>query len=240
MTSDHDGNLALELRDVSSGYGEVTVLRNISMRVPAGSIHCVLGPNGAGKTTLLKTVSGQLRPSAGSVHLDGTDVTREPSFQRANRGLCHIPEGRGIFRNLTVKENIRLYVPPGASVDEAVERAAASFPIIGARLNQRAGTLSGGQQQILAMTRAYLCNPRLVLVDEASLGLAPLVVDEIFAFLEEVAAQGCSLLIVDQFVERALNFASQAYVLNRGEIVFAGEPAELREGDVFARYLGAA
>ncbi len=229
---------ALELHDICSGYGTTTILRNVTLDVPAGGIHCVLGPNGAGKTTLLKTVSGLIRPSSGSTHLNGIDVTSQPPHRRTALGLCHIPEGRGIFRSLTVRENIRMQVPPGRDHSGAEARAAASFPVLGERLDQIAGTLSGGQQQMLALVRAYLSNPRLVLVDEASLGLAPLVVDEIFDFLARLAAEGCALLVVDQFVERALALATHAYVLNRGEIVFSGTPAELRDGDLFARYLG--
>ena len=236
--SDHARPPALELHEVCSGYGSTTILRNVTLEVPAGAIHCVLGPNGAGKSTLLKTVSGLIRPSAGSVSLNGVEVTHQAPHQRTAAGLCHIPEGRGVFRSLSVRENIRMHVPPGRDHADAIERAAAAFPVLGERLDQSAGTLSGGQQQMLAMARAYLSSPQLVLVDEASLGLAPLVVDEIFGFLEQLAREGCALIIVDQFVDRALNMASHAYVLSRGEIVFSGTPAELRDGDVFARYLG--
>jgi branched-chain amino acid transport system ATP-binding protein len=232
--------LALELRGISGGYGHTTVLRGIDMQIPAGAIHCVLGPNGAGKTTLLKTVSGLLKPTSGSVHLEGHNVTAEAPNRRTRRGLCHIPEGRGIFRSLSVRENIRLQVLPGVDVADAVERAAAAFPILGQRLDQRAGTLSGGQQQMLAMTRAYLSSPKLVLVDEASLGLAPLIVEEIFEFLQQIAAQGAALLIVDQFVDRALALSAHAYILNRGQFAFSGSPDEVRDADVFAQYLGAA
>ena len=142
-----------------------------------------------------------------------------------------------MFRSLTVRENLRLQAKPGTE-DEATARCIAAFPILGERLGQVAGTLSGGQQQMLAMCRAYARSPRLVLVDEASLGLAPIVVDEIFAFLMAIAAEGSSLLIVDQFVSRALAMASTAYLLARGEIAFAGTSAELRDGDMFQRYLG--
>lgn len=230
-------DLALELRGVSSGYGHTTILRNVDLQVPAGTVTALLGPNGAGKTTLLKTVSGLIKPSAGSVHLGEADVSSFAPNKRVAMGLCHIPEGRGIFRSLTVKENLQLQASAGEEV-AAQERAIAAFPILGERLNQRAGTLSGGQQQMLAMARAYARDPKLILVDEASLGLAPLVVDEIFSFLHEVTTKGASLLIVDQFVVRALNMASRAYVMNRGEIVFSGTPAELQQGDMFARYLG--
>jgi len=237
VTETVDTEFALELRNVSSGYEDVTVLRNVDLSVAAGSVTALLGPNGAGKTTLLKTASGLIRPISGTVHLHGVDISSLPPNKRAKMGLCHIPEGRGIFRSLTVRENLQMQAAPGDD-EGARERSIMAFPILGERLSQRAGTLSGGQQQMLAMARAYARNPRLILVDEASLGLAPLVVDEIFSFLQQVTAGGSSLLIVDQFVARALSIATEAYVMSRGEIVFKGAPSELQQDDVFARYLG--
>ncbi|MCW2751030.1 MAG: branched-chain amino acid transporter ATPase [Aeromicrobium sp.] len=228
---------ALELRSVVSGYGNTTVLRDVSLTVPAGSVTALLGPNGAGKTTLLKTVSGLLRPTAGSVSMDGREVTKLSPFRRTGLGLCHIPEGRGVFRGLTVRENLVMQSKPGTE-EAAIERATEAFPIVGKRLGQLAGTLSGGEQQMLAMARAYVQDPRLILVDEASLGLAPLVVDSIFTFLHRLAESGAALLIVDQFVSRALEMATTAYVLRRGEIVFDGSAVDLRERDVFNDYLG--
>ncbi|HUF99472.1 MAG TPA: ABC transporter ATP-binding protein [Ilumatobacter sp.] len=228
---------ALELRNVSAGYGHTTILRDVNLTVPAGSVTALLGPNGAGKSTLLKTVSGLIKPSSGSVHMDGVNVSKLAPHKRAGLGLCHIPEGRGVFRSLTVRDNLRLQAEPGDE-DAAAERCIAAFPILGERINQTAGTMSGGQQQMLAMARAYARSPRLVLVDEASLGLAPIIVDEIFGFLSTITSEGSSLLIVDQFVARALAMATKAYVLTRGEIVFSGSPEELQEGDVFKRYLG--
>jgi branched-chain amino acid transport system ATP-binding protein len=228
---------ALELRNVKSGYGHTTVLRGVSLEVPAGSVTALLGPNGAGKTTLLKTVSGLLRPAQGTVVMNGDDITRLPPHRRTSLGLCHIPEGRGIYRSLTVRDNLVMQSEKGHE-SEAAERATSAFPILGERLNQLAGTLSGGQQQMLAVARAYVRDPQLVLVDEASLGLAPLVVEEIFAFLHDLAARGAALLIVDQFVTRALNMASRAYVLTRGEITFAGSSEELLARDVFHDYIG--
>ena len=233
------GTFALELRGVTSGYAGTTILRDIDLTVATGSVTALLGPNGAGKSTLLKTVSGLIKPSSGSVHLDGVDVSKLAPNKRAGLGLCHIPEGRGVFRSLTVRDNLRLQAEPGDEA-AAIARCVAAFPILGARINQVAGTLSGGQQQMLAMARAYARSPRLVLVDEASLGLAPIIVDEVFAFLSAIAAGGSSLLIVDQFVARALAMASHAYVLTRGELVFSGTSEELRDGDVFQRYLGGA
>ena len=174
---------------------------------------------------------------SGSVMIDGHDVSSLAPNKRANLGLCHIPEGRGIFPSMTVKENLELQAKPGEQ-SIAIEKGIAAFPILGERLMQRAGTMSGGQQQMLSMARAYTQNPRVILVDEGSLGLAPIVVDEIFSFLAGVAAAGAALLIVDQFVARALALATSAYVMTRGEIVFAGTSAELQRSDVFERYLG--
>jgi branched-chain amino acid transport system ATP-binding protein len=232
------GGDALALQGVHAGYGTTTVLRDVTLRVPAGAVTALLGPNGAGKSTLLRTVSGFVPASSGQVHIGGEDVTRLRPHRRAALGLCHVPEGRGVFRGLSVRENLLMQAGRG-SEQEAVDRAASAFPIIGERLAQRAGTLSGGQQQMLAMAAAYVRNPSLVLIDEASLGLAPIVVDEIFAFLEQRTAEGAALLIVDQFVTRALEMASTAYVLHRGTIAFEGSADELLQGDVFERYLGA-
>jgi branched-chain amino acid transport system ATP-binding protein len=227
----------LELRHVSSGYAEATIIRDVSITVGEGEVAALLGPNGAGKSTLLKTISGLIRHNAGEVLLSGQDVRALAPNKRAALGLCHIPEGRGIFHSLTVKDNLRLQAEPGDE-DAAIERCVAAFPVLGHRLAQQAGTLSGGQQQMLAVARAYARSPRVILVDEASLGLAPLIVDEIFGFLASVTSGGCSLLIVDQFVSRALALASNAYVLSRGEVVFSGPSSELRDSDVFQRYLG--
>ncbi len=237
MTKTTETTTALSMKGITSGYGTTTIVRNIDLTIEAGSVTALLGPNGAGKSTLLKTMSGLIRPMSGSVLIDGQDVSSLAPNKRANLGLCHIPEGRGIFPSMTVKENLELQAKPGEQ-SIAIEKGIAAFPILGERLMQRAGTLSGGQQQMLSMARAYTQNPRVILVDEGSLGLAPIVVDEIFSFLAGVAAAGAALLIVDQFVARALALATSAYVMTRGEIVFAGTSAELQRSDVFERYLG--
>ena len=228
---------ALELRGVSAGYGTTQVLWDVSLTVPAGAAVALLGPNGAGKTTLLRTVSGFLPVTGGDVALRGTPVTRQRPHRRFGAGLCHVPEGRGVFRALSVRENLLLQARKGTE-EEAVERAAAAFPVLGRRMHQRAGTLSGGEQQMLAMAAAHIRRPEVVLVDEASLGLAPIIVDEIFAFLAHLVAEGAALLLVDQFVTRALAVADTAYVLRRGRIVHSGPAAELAEGDVFEHYIG--
>ena len=237
MTKTTETTTALSLKGITSGYGTTTIVRNIDLNIKAGSVTALLGPNGAGKSTLLKTMSGLIRPMSGSVMIDGHDVSSLAPNKRANLGLCHIPEGRGIFPSMTVKENLELQAKPGEQ-SIAIEKGIAAFPILGERLMQRAGMMSGGQQQMLSMARAYTQNPRVILVDEGSLGLAPIVVDEIFSFLAGVAAAGAALLIVDQFVARALALATSAYVMTRGEIVFAGTSAELQRSDVFERYLG--
>ncbi len=227
----------LELRDVVGGYGDTTVLREISLTVPDGSVVALLGPNGAGKTTTLRIASGLLRPRSGSVLLDGQDIARLSPFRRAALGICHIPEGRAIFPSLTVRDNVTVYARRGTEKD-AWDRAVETFPVLGSRRGQVAGTLSGGEQQMLALARAYVVEPRVVLVDEASLGLAPLVVDDIFEFLEKLAARGTSLLLVEQYVNRALALADSVYLLNQGTIVYDGPAAELDEDRIFELYTG--
>jgi len=229
--------IALEVRNVTSGYGHTTVLRDVSLSVPAGSVSAVVGPNGAGKSTLLKTISGLVHPTKGSITLDGKDVTQLRPNRRVRLGLCHIPEGRGIFPSLSVRENITIQCAAGTE-SSGIDRSIEAFPQLGRRLRQTAGTMSGGQQQMLALARAYVQNPKLILVDEASLGLAPLVVDAIFEFLENISARGASLLIVDQFIARALTIATTAHVMRRGSLVFSGSSAELLESDVFQKYIG--
>jgi len=227
----------LELRNVVGGYGDTTVLRDVSLQVPDSSVVALLGPNGAGKTTTLRIASGLLRPRTGAVFLDGDDISKVSPHRRVAAGICHIPEGRGIFPSLTVRDNVVIYSPRGQE-KQAWDRAVETFPVLGSRRRQIAGTLSGGEQQMLALARAYVANPRVVLVDEASLGLAPLVVDDIFAFLEKLAREGASLLLVEQYVSRALALAATVYLLNQGEIVYAGASADLDEAQIFALYTG--
>jgi len=228
----------LELRNISAGYGTGRVLENVDLVVPDGAVVALLGPNGAGKTTLLKVMSGLLRPMSGRVLLDGVDVTGASPFELARSGICHVPEGRGIFPTLSVADNLRLQAP--RSVDRrAVELAAAVFPRLAQRRNQLAGTMSGGEQQMLALSRAYVAEPATVLLDEVSMGLAPLIVDEIFRYLRRIASEGISLLVVEQYVARALELADYVYILNRGRIRFAGEPAEVGDQTVLESYLGA-
>ena len=230
-------DVALRVSGLETGYDGTTVLRDVSLTVPAGEVTALLGPNGAGKSTLLRAVSGFLPASKGSIALFGEDVTKQAAHRRFAAGLCHVPEGRGVFRSLTVRENLLMQARKGEEGD-AIERATSAFRILEERMGQVAGTLSGGQQQMLAMASAYVRNPRLVLVDEASLGLAPFVVEEIFEFLHRITTEGAALLIVDQFVMRALGMATTAYVLRRGEVVYSGSARELADGDLFSHYVG--
>jgi branched-chain amino acid transport system ATP-binding protein len=223
---------------IEAGYGETMVLRGVSLTVPSGAVVALLGPNGAGKTTLLRVASGLLKPIAGTVVLDGENVTAAAPHHLAARGVCHVPEGRGIFPSLTVRENLLLVAcEEGDRV--AFDRATEAFPVLGQRMEQTAGTLSGGEQQMLSLARAYVASPQLMLLDEVSMGLAPKIVEEIFAFLRRVADGGASLLVVEQYVNQALQLADYAYLLYRGRTAFCGEAAELRgDDDVFTHYLG--
>jgi branched-chain amino acid transport system ATP-binding protein len=215
----------------------VEALRDVSIKVETGGLVAILGANGAGKSTLLKTVSGLLRARAGRIALQGDDITTSRAHERAEAGLCHIPEGRGIFRHLSVRENLMIQAHRGEE-EEALERAGEVFPILKKRMAQRAGTLSGGEQQMLALSAAHIRRPSLIVVDEPSLGLAPIIVDEIFAFLKQLSQEGISILVVDQFAVRALEMASAAYVLRKGEITFEGVAEDLRDADLFAQYVG--
>jgi branched-chain amino acid transport system ATP-binding protein len=229
----------LRLDRVSAGYGDTVVLRDVDLVVPSGSVAALLGPNGAGKTTLLRVASGLLRPTAGRVLIDGDDVTGSGAYAMSQHGICHVPEGRGIFRSLTVRENLALFGPAGDE-NEAVELAVEAFPRLGERLGQQAGTMSGGEQQMLALARTYVGKPALVLLDEVSLGLAPIVVDAIFEFLARLAASGTALLLVEQYLSHALELAEYVYVLDRGRISYRGEPSEVDEERVFLEYVGGA
>lgn len=227
----------LKLDGITAGYGDTAVLRDVSIWVPPQSVVALLGTNGAGKTTLLRVASGLLKARSGALSLDGEDATGLSAHGLARRGLCHIPEGRGIFPNLTVRENILVHAG-GRGVNEAVDKAVSAFPILGKKLHQQAGALSGGQQQMLALSRAYVTEPAYVLLDEVSMGLAPVVVDELFEFLGKLAAQGCALLLVEQYIGRALELADYVYLISRGRMEFAGEPGELDSAQLMEQYMG--
>lgn len=227
----------LEVRGLTAGYSGTTVLRAVDLSVPPGRVVALLGPNGAGKTTLLRAAAGLLPVSNGQVVLHGQDVTGQKPHQRNRKGLCLIPEGRGIFPNLSVRENLVLHIPPWKK-NGSFEPALEAFPILKERLGQTAGSMSGGQQQMLALSRCYLADPKVVLLDEVSMGLAPRIIDEIFEALEKLAQTGVSLLLVEQYIGRALSTADHIYLLNRGEIAFSGTPKEINEDELTRRYLG--
>ncbi len=231
----------LELVDVEARYGYVTALRGVSLRVAAGRMVAVLGANGAGKTTTLRAISNTVRKS-GEVVLDGRRITRSAPETIARLGIAHVPEGRGIVGELTVDENLRLgaYARRGGSSKGDRARVLGAFPRLAGRGRQRAGTLSGGEQQMLALARALLARPRLLMLDEPSLGLAPLVVREIFAILARLNEdEGLTVLVVEQNAALALNTCHEACVLEVGRVVVAGESAVLREDESVRRsYLG--
>jgi branched-chain amino acid transport system ATP-binding protein len=231
--------MRLRLEEAHAGYADTTVLRGIDFTVTSGEVAALLGPNGAGKSTLLRVLTGLVPLSAGRLYIDEVPVTAPTVQSLARRGVCHITEGRSIFDALTVRENIRLFSPRHREA-ASLDRATLAFPILGRRLNQVAGTLSGGEQQMLALSRAYVCGPKIVLIDEASLGIAPVVLDEIFRFLSVLARDQVGLLIVEQYVQRALAIAQRAYVMARGALVFDGSAEELGRETAFDHYLGAA
>jgi branched-chain amino acid transport system ATP-binding protein len=231
--------LTLDVSGLRSGYGRTEVLHGVDVRVPAGKAVVLLGPNGAGKSTLLRTIAGLVPTRAGTITLKGESVERRPAHRRAQCGICLIPEGRGIFRRLTVRENLLMHAGKG-SLNEAIDRSVGRFPKLGQRLSQQAGTLSGGEQQMLALARALIQDPQVVLADELSVGLAPVVVDEILEAIAVLESEGRSMLLVEQYVERAVELADYVYIMNKGTMVFVGEPAQCASGAVFERYLGSA
>jgi branched-chain amino acid transport system ATP-binding protein len=216
----------LSVRGLHAGYGPIEVLHGIDLELPAGSLTALLGHNGAGKTTLLSVLAGLMRPTAGTIRWADRDIVPMPPHVRARAGMLLIPERRGIFGDLSVKDNLEVFAH--AHVD-SVSAAAAfeAFPILEKRLDQRAGSLSGGEQQMLAMSRALLQRPRLLLLDEISFGLAPRVTHQLFDVVADLARRGVTVVLVEQYLAHALRLADIAYVLTRGEITFAGEPTEL-------------
>ncbi len=227
----------LTLDSVTAGYGDTTVLRSVDFAVGDGEVVALLGPNGAGKTTLLRTATGFVKPRSGRVAFDGHDVTGHPPHQYSRRGICHLPEGRGIFPSLTVGENLTVQAR-GVSPKQSLADVTELFPILATRLGQTAGSLSGGEQQMLALSRAYLARPKVVLVDEPSLGLAPRVIDRIYEVLARFSARGVSLVVVEQYVQRALALANTVYILSRGKVIHTGKADELGPHEIYQRYLG--
>ena len=227
----------LELSSVRAGYGRIDVLHGVDLRLSAGEVYALLGPNGAGKSTTLAVASGQIVPASGSLLLCGRDVTGVTSDALARAGVCLIPEGRGIFPNLTVTENLRMATFTGTHFNDVQDTVFAQFPRLRERRRQTAGTLSGGEQQMLAMGRALATNPAVLLIDELSMGLAPLIVDELYEHVRRIAASGLSILIVEQFVHEILGVADRAGIMLHGHIVETGTPAQIAD-DLTSAYLG--
>jgi branched-chain amino acid transport system ATP-binding protein len=230
----------LELENVEARYGPVKALHGVSLNVDEGKIVTVLGANGAGKTTTLRAISNTVRRSGGEIRFDGKPLGRGGPESVAKLGIAHVPEGRGTFAELTVTDNLKLgaYTRRG-SVKRDLDEVRAYFPWIDERADQQAGTLSGGEQQMLALARAFMQRPRLLLLDEPSLGLAPLVVAEIFRIVKELNAEGMTVLVVEQNANIALQAADEAYVLEVGKVALSGASAELREHEsVRKSYLG--
>ena len=227
----------LELRDVRGAYGRIEVLHGVDFVVPERSVVALLGPNGAGKTTTLKIASGQMRPTAGCVHITGKHVNGASADELARAGVCAIPEGRGIFPNLTVEENLRMVTFGGASLRDVEQRSYTQFPKLKQRRRQVAGTMSGGEQQMLAMSRALTAQPKLLLLDELSMGLAPVIVEGLFEAVAHLAREGITIVLVEQFARIALPVADYAAIMVNGRVALVGEPADIAD-DVDAAYLG--
>jgi branched-chain amino acid transport system ATP-binding protein len=233
----------LSIENLSAGYSAIPVLKNVSIKVVAGQFVAIVGPNGAGKTTLFKTISGIVRPSAGSITFEGVDLLSIPASQRAHLGIAHVPEGRQVFPSLTVMENLEV----GATTEagrrgwkQNIERIFEWLPVLAERRDQFAGTMSGGQQQMLAIGRGLASSPKLLMLDEPSMGLAPTIADFIFERLIEIRQQsGLTVLLVEQRVAEALESADHGYVLEAGRVVLQGNNQTLRADDRVRRaYLG--
>ncbi len=232
----------LEVKGLHVAYGHVEAVRGVSLSVPEGGFVTLIGPNGAGKTSLLSALAGLVRPAAGTVHLAGRDVTGLPAHAAVAAGISLVPEGRAILGRMSIEENLRLAGElrrPRAEVGPAVEEQLRRFPILGERRAQPAGTLSGGQQQMLAFARALVARPRILLLDEPSMGLSPLLVQQIFEMVRAIHREGTTVLLVEQNARLALSVTEHAYVLERGRVVFEGPSAALAEDPrVRAAYLG--
>ena len=231
---------ALEVRDLRSGYGRVEVLHGVDLVVPRGSVVALMGPTGAGKTTLLNTVAGFVPATAGCVHVAGLHVNGVAPETFAKAGVCSIPEGRGSFPNLTIRENLRVFSHASSRSLSEVEAAAfANFPRLAERRSQLAGTLSGGERQMLSMCRAFVSDPALLLLDEISMGLAPIIVSELYEKVGQLAAGGIAILLVEQFAAAAMKVADYAAVMRQGRIETFGEPSDVSES-LTESYLGKA
>ena len=236
-TPDVEAPPLVELRNLRAGYGRIEVLHGIDLAVPAGAVTAVLGPNGAGKTTTLRVLAGLHAATSGDVLLGGRRLNGARPDDLARAGLCLVPEGRGIFPNLTVKENLRVATHAGRPLAEVEADAFAAFPRLAERRDQVAGTMSGGEQQMLALARAVAARPAVLLLDELSMGLAPMVVSGLYDQVARIAASGVAVVVVEQFARVALRVADRGAVMIGGRIVATGAPAEL-EGSLAEVYLG--
>jgi branched-chain amino acid transport system ATP-binding protein len=231
----------LEVEDLHVAYGKIEAVKGISFAVEQGQVVTLIGTNGAGKTTTLRTISGLLRPAAGKISFDGRPIHGVPAHEIVSLGLAHSPEGRHIFPRMTIEENLLLgaYLRKDGQIAEDVARAYSMFPILGERRAQAAGTLSGGEQQMLAMARALMCKPRLLMLDEPSMGLSPIMMQQIMATIAELKAGGTTILLVEQNAQAALSLADQGHVLEVGRIALSGPGAELlHDEQVRKTYLG--
>jgi len=231
----------LKVEAIDVAYGEIRALKGVALEVGQGEIVTILGNNGAGKTTTLKTISGLLHPTRGAITLEDESLLDVPPHAIVSRGIAHVPEGRRIFNRLTVRENLMMgaYLRGDSGIAADLERVFGLFPRLSERLTQVAGTLSGGEQQMLAIGRALMANPRLLLLDEPSMGLAPVLVEQIFDTITDINRQGMTILLVEQNAAMALSIAHRGYVLETGSIALAGTAAELSENaDVRKAYLG--
>ena len=227
----------LELKGVRAAYGRIEVLHGVDLVVPQGSVVALLGPNGGGKTTTIKVASGQMMPTAGCVHICGRHVNGASPDALARLGVCTIPEGRGIFPNLTVRENLRMVTYAGVPLSHVEEQAYSTFPRLKERRTQVAGTMSGGEQQMLAMARGLAVEPALLFLDELSMGLAPLIVEELYAIVAAIAKTGVSILVVEQFARTVLGVADYAAIMLHGKVVAVGQPSDI-VSELEAAYLG--
>ena len=232
----------LELKDVEVYYGMIQAIKGISFEVNEGEVIALIGANGAGKTTTLHTITGLLSPKAGSIFFDGQDITKTPAHKIVSLGMAHVPEGRRVFSQMTVYQNLKMgaYTRSDKSeIDAALEMVYKRFPRLEERKNQLAGTLSGGEQQMLAMGRALMSHPKIILMDEPSMGLSPILVNEIFDIIRSVNEAGTTVLLVEQKSKKALDIADRAYVLETGKIVTSGDAKELMNDDAIKKaYLG--
>ena len=233
--------MLLKVNDLNVYYGAIHALKGVSFEVNEGEIVTLIGANGAGKSTTLKTISGILRSKTGSIEFEGEDITKLPPHKLPSLGVAHVPEGRRIFQQLTVKENLEMgaYTRPASEIKPSIEDVFKRFPRLEERKNQVAGTLSGGEQQMLSMGRALMCRPKLMMLDEPSMGLSPLLVQQIFDIIKELNEQGTTILLVEQNAKMALSIADRAYVLETGKIVMQGDAkAMLSDESVKKAYLG--